>query len=118
MSSPTGGACLRANGAYGAGVRLVLVDNDKAALDLIELDLALEGHEIVGTAAQADEAIDIVGRTHPDVVVHVAALDDHLNDVGYIVPGLGDAGDRQNATGADDPTDQPFIPEEIASEDL
>ena len=31
---------------------------------------------------------------HPDVDIHVAALDDHLNEQGYIVPGLGDAGDR------------------------
>ena len=31
---------------------------------------------------------------HPDVMITVAALDDHLNDHGYIVPGLGDAGDR------------------------
>lgn len=32
--------------------------------------------------------------THPDVDIFTAALDDHLNDHGYIVPGLGDAGDR------------------------
>ena len=31
---------------------------------------------------------------HPDVDLFVGALDDHLNDHGYIVPGLGDAGDR------------------------
>ncbi|MDH7487857.1 MAG: uracil phosphoribosyltransferase, partial [Anaerolineae bacterium] len=36
---------------------------------------------------------------HPDVPIHVAALDDHLNDIGFIVPGLGDAGDRQFGTG-------------------
>src|ERR1700760_1956790 len=35
---------------------------------------------------------------HPDVPVYVAALDSHLNDHGYIVPGLGDAGDRQFGT--------------------
>ena len=32
---------------------------------------------------------------HPDVSIHLAAIDSHLNDRGYIVPGLGDAGDRQ-----------------------
>jgi len=35
----------------------------------------------------------------PDVPIYLAALDDHLNEVGYIVPGLGDAGDRQFGTG-------------------
>jgi hypothetical protein len=42
----------------------------------------------------------------------VAAVDERLNERGYIVPGLGDAGDRQNATGANEPTDDPFVPEE------
>ena len=36
---------------------------------------------------------------HPDVPIYLAAVDDHLNEVGYIVPGLGDAGDRQFGTG-------------------
>jgi uracil phosphoribosyltransferase len=35
---------------------------------------------------------------HPDVDVFAAALDDHLNERGYIVPGLGDAGDRLYGT--------------------
>ena len=35
-----------------------------------------------------------LARAHPDVAIHVAALDDHLNEAGFIVPGLGDAGDR------------------------
>ena len=50
-------------------VRLVIVDNDESALELLELDLSLEGHEIVGTAAQGEEAIDVVAATAPDVVV-------------------------------------------------
>jgi len=33
-------------------------------------------------------------KEHPDVDIYVAALDDRLNEHGYIVPGLGDAGDR------------------------
>ena len=33
-------------------------------------------------------------RAHPDVPVYTAAIDSHLNEHGYIVPGLGDAGDR------------------------
>jgi uracil phosphoribosyltransferase len=46
----------------------------------------------------APEGVEHLTRTHPDVPVHIAALDDHLNDIGYIVPGLGDAGDRQFGT--------------------
>ncbi len=42
----------------------------------------------------APEGIARMQKDHPDVDVYVAALDDHLNDHGYIVPGLGDAGDR------------------------
>ena len=42
----------------------------------------------------APEGIARIAKEHPDVEVYVAALDDHLNDHGYIVPGLGDAGDR------------------------
>ena len=37
-------------------------------------------------------------QAHPDVDIYIAALDERLNDVGYIVPGLGDAGDRQFGT--------------------
>ena len=46
----------------------------------------------------APEGIDRFSRAHPDVPIHVAAVDERLNDIGYIVPGLGDAGDRQFGT--------------------
>lgn len=42
----------------------------------------------------APEGIARIQKDHPDVDIYVAALDDHLNEHGYIVPGLGDAGDR------------------------
>ncbi len=42
----------------------------------------------------APEGIAALREAHPDVPIHVAAIDSHLNDIGYIVPGLGDAGDR------------------------
>ncbi|MBE6835003.1 MAG: uracil phosphoribosyltransferase [Ruminococcaceae bacterium] len=42
----------------------------------------------------APEGIKALAEAHPDVDIFVSALDDHLNDHGYIVPGLGDAGDR------------------------
>lgn len=46
----------------------------------------------------APEGIAALQNAHPDVDIHLAAIDDHLNERGYIVPGLGDAGDRQFAT--------------------
>ena len=42
----------------------------------------------------APEGVALVTRSHPEVPIYTAALDDHLNENGYIVPGLGDAGDR------------------------
>ena len=42
----------------------------------------------------APEGVERVHQTHPDVDIYAAALDSYLNDRGYIVPGLGDAGDR------------------------
>lgn len=42
----------------------------------------------------APEGLEVIAKEHPDVEVFVAALDDTLNEQGYIVPGLGDAGDR------------------------
>ena len=42
----------------------------------------------------APEGVERMRREHPDVDLYIGALDDHLNDHGYIVPGLGDAGDR------------------------
>jgi uracil phosphoribosyltransferase len=42
----------------------------------------------------APEGLQALEAAHPDVEVYTAAIDDHLNDKGYILPGLGDAGDR------------------------
>lgn len=42
----------------------------------------------------APEGIERVRQAHPDVDIYLAAVDDHLNENAYIVPGLGDAGDR------------------------
>ena len=42
----------------------------------------------------APVGVERVQREHPDVDIYIAAMDDHLNEIGYIVPGLGDAGDR------------------------
>ena len=50
----------------------------------------------------APEGVAAVQAAHPDVEIHAAALDRHLNEKGYILPGLGDAGDRQFGTGLSD----------------
>lgn len=42
----------------------------------------------------APEGVQAIQEAHPDIDLYVAAIDDHLDDHGYIVPGLGDAGDR------------------------
>ena len=47
----------------------------------------------------APEGVRRLTEAHPDVPIHLAAVDDQLNDHAYIVPGLGDAGDRQFGTG-------------------
>ena len=47
----------------------------------------------------APEGVAAVQAAHPDVEIHCAALDRGLNEKGYIMPGLGDAGDRQFGTG-------------------
>ncbi len=47
----------------------------------------------------APEGVEALQKAHPDVSIYLAAIDDHLNDSCYIVPGLGDAGDRQFGTG-------------------
>ena len=47
----------------------------------------------------APEGISRLQTDHPDVDIFLAAIDDHLNEKGYILPGLGDAGDRQFGTG-------------------
>jgi uracil phosphoribosyltransferase len=46
----------------------------------------------------APEGVKRLQEAHPDVPIYVAKIDSHLNDIGYIVPGLGDAGDRQFGT--------------------
>jgi uracil phosphoribosyltransferase len=47
----------------------------------------------------APEGVQTLAEAHPDVAIHLAAVDNGLNEKGYIMPGLGDAGDRQFGTG-------------------
>ena len=53
--------------------------------------------KFVGILA-APEGVAALSEAHPDVPIHVAELDERLNDIGFIVPGLGDAGDRMFGT--------------------
>jgi uracil phosphoribosyltransferase len=54
--------------------------------------------KFVGLIA-APEGIQAMQMAHPDIDIFTACIDSHLNERGYIVPGLGDAGDRQFGTG-------------------
>jgi uracil phosphoribosyltransferase len=55
-------------------------------------------HIRVVSILAAPEGIKALTQNHPDVQIYTAAIDSHLNDHGYIVPGLGDAGDRMFGT--------------------
>ena len=63
-----------------------------AALDLLKASGA--EHIVVICIVTCPEGIELVEKAHPDVRIYAAAIDDHLNEKKYIVPGLGDAGDR------------------------
>lgn len=83
--------------------RVVLVDpmlatgNSVAAAITRVKDRGVKDIKLV-TLLAAPEGIAHLAKVHPDVQVFTAAVDSHLNDHGYIVPGLGDAGDRMFGT--------------------
>ena len=64
----------------------------KAAIDIIKKTGAKQIKLVNLVGVQ--EGIDVVQKAHPDVDIYLAAKDECLNEIGYIVPGLGDAGDR------------------------
>lgn len=68
-----------------------------AAVDILK-DYGIQRIKFLGLIA-APEGVRALSNVHPDVPIHLAAIDSHLNDLAYIVPGLGDAGDRQFGTG-------------------
>lgn len=90
-TSPTVRLCLVLDPMLATGGSAV------AAVNMLK-EWGAERIKFVGILA-APEGIEHLREEHPDVPVYVAAVDDHLNDVGFIVPGLGDAGDRQFGTG-------------------
>lgn len=68
-----------------------------ATVDILK-DWGVKKIKFVGILA-SPEGVDTMQSAHPDVPLHLAVIDDHLNEDGFIVPGLGDAGDRQFGTG-------------------
>jgi uracil phosphoribosyltransferase len=69
-----------------------------AAVDVLK-QWGLKRIQYLGLIA-APEGVKLLREAHPDVPIYLAAIDEKLNEKGYIVPGLGDAGDRQFNTGS------------------
>ena len=65
----------------GAPLRILIVDNDQAVLDLLLLDLRLEGHEVVATALNGEDALELNEKHQPDVVVVDFRLGRGINGV-------------------------------------
>ena len=67
-----------------------------AAVDILK-KAGVSRIKFIGLIA-APEGVSALQSQHPDVPMYLGAIDSHLNEIGYIVPGLGDAGDRQFGT--------------------
>ncbi|MEE8121303.1 MAG: uracil phosphoribosyltransferase [Anaerolineales bacterium] len=67
-----------------------------ATVDILK-EWGVEKIKFIGVIA-SPEGISTLHNKHPDVHIHLAAIDRELNEHGYILPGLGDAGDRQFGT--------------------
>lgn len=90
-TGPTVGVCLVLDPMLATGGSAV------ATVDILKKWGAAK-IKFVGILA-APEGVERMQTAHPDVDIHLAAIDSHLNENAYIVPGLGDAGDRQFGTG-------------------
>ena len=90
-TAPTVGVCLVLDPMLATG-------GSAAATISILKEWGVQKIKYVGILG-APEGIQHLRELHPDVPIFLGAIDDHLNDIGYIVPGLGDAGDRQFGTG-------------------
>jgi uracil phosphoribosyltransferase len=64
-----------------------------AAMDILKR-WGVQRIKFLGLIA-APEGVETLRKFHPEVPMHLGAIDSHLNERSYIVPGLGDAGDRQ-----------------------
>jgi uracil phosphoribosyltransferase len=89
--SPTVKVCLVLDPMLATGGSAV------ATLDILK-KWGVSRIKFIGLIA-APEGVALMQEHHPEVPIHIAAVDEKLNDIGYIVPGLGDAGDRQFGTG-------------------
>ena len=89
--SPTVDVCLILDPMLATG------GSGAAAIDMLK-NWGARRIKFVGVIA-APEGVRRLTTTHPDVPLYLAAIDERLNEVGYIVPGLGDAGDRLFGTG-------------------
>jgi len=87
---PTVGVCLILDPMLATGGSAV------AAVDILK-QWGVAKIKFVGLIG-APEGIERLHAAHPDVPIHLAAVDERLNEHGYILPGLGDAGDRQFGT--------------------
>ena len=78
------------------GKKLAVVPILRAGLGMVDGMLAMIPAAKVGHIGlyRDPERVKKMQEAHPDVDIYIGALDDHLNEHGYIVPGLGDAGDR------------------------
>ncbi len=89
-TSPTVEVCLVLDPMLATG------GSASATVDILK-QWGAERIKFVGLLA-APEGIETLRSAHPDVPIYVAQIDERLNEIGYIVPGLGDAGDRQFGT--------------------
>lgn len=89
-TSPTVQVCLVLDPMLATGGSAV------AAVDILK-NWGVERIKFLGLLA-APEGIKNLSTAHPDVPIYIAAVDECLNEIGFIVPGLGDAGDRQFGT--------------------
>lgn len=90
-TSPTVQVCLVLDPMLATGGSAI------ATVDILK-EWGAQRIKFVGLLA-APEGIRALHTAHPDVPIHIAQIDSRLNDIGFIVPGLGDAGDRQFGTG-------------------
>jgi uracil phosphoribosyltransferase len=89
-TSPTVQVCLVLDPMLATG------GSASATIDILK-NWGAERIKFLGILA-APEGIERLQHDHPDVPIHIATIDQKLNDIGYIIPGLGDAGDRQFGT--------------------
>ena len=89
-TEPTVGLCLVLDPMLATG------GSATATIKIVK-DWGIKRIKYLGILA-APEGIALLQKDHPDVDIYLGTIDEKLNDIGYIVPGLGDAGDRQFGT--------------------